>query len=101
MEFIQSLTSGGVLPLIALCGALVVGAVLLFFGLQVIGSVFGAVGGLLGVFTDVISGGPLLWCGCLVLLAGLAICGVLAFGLFTLLSTCGTPQAVNICTLFG
>jgi hypothetical protein len=102
MDFSQLLSSaGGILPLILLCvGAIIVIAVLGFV-LNFLGNAFDIIGGVFGIFTDLLTGGPLVWCGCLVFLAVLFICGIGGFWLFTTLSTCGTPQAVNLCGLLG
>lgn len=80
-----------------LCGV----AVVLIMLLQFVGDVFGVLFSIFGVFFDVLSGGPVSWCGCLFSVALLGGCGWFAWTLIQALSTCGTPQAVNFCNLFG
>ncbi len=80
-----------------LCGV----AVVLMMLLNFVGDFFGAFFSLFGVFFDVLSGGPVSWCGCVVTLALVAGCGWFAWMMIQALSTCGTPQAVNFCSLFG
>lgn len=69
----------------------------LFVVLQFFGNILGSVAGFFGLFFDVIQGGPLAWCGCLLLVGACAICA----GIIYLGSICGTPNAVNFCALFG
>jgi len=85
---------------LALCGCCLLGLIL-SFAFQILG----IVGSLLGVIFDVIGGliggGPGVWCGCLAALGGIAVCGLLAYVIISGLQACGTPQATNLCTLFG
>lgn len=83
------------------CGGLCVVGVILLFALNIIGTLFGAAGTLLSLGTDVVTGGPVTWCGCLVLLALLVICGGALLLIGSALATCGMPNAVNLCALFG
>ncbi|MCU0511895.1 MAG: hypothetical protein MUE40_04915 [Anaerolineae bacterium] len=71
------------------------------FVLQILGIGFGIVGGVLEFIVNIVSGGPIAWCGCLVLLFACAGCGGLALLIASVLPQCGTPQAVNLCRLFG
>jgi hypothetical protein len=89
------LTLGAGLCLLALVG------VVLFFGLQIFATFFSAIGSLFDVVTGFVSGGPGLWCGCAVLLAVLGACAVFTSFTVTALQACGTPQATNLCSLFG
>ena len=101
MDFLQNIDGSTVLiiavGLALLCG---VGVVLLLFS-QVLGNVFELFTSVLGIFTGVAEGGPMSWCGCLVLFGGCFVCSILGFILWQTLSTCGTTQAVNFCRLFG
>ncbi len=101
MDFLQNIDGGTVLiiavGLALLCG---VGVVLLLFS-QILGNVFELFSGLLGLFTGVAEGGPVSWCGCLVLFGACILCSVLGVVLWQTLGTCGTPNAVNFCRLFG
>lgn len=101
LEFLRTLDPGTVL---AVCGGLcllcLVGNVLLF-GLQILGLLFELVGNLFEVLFGFLNAGPVAWCGCIVLIGLLIGCGVLFSLVSTALSACGTPDATNICTLFG
>lgn len=89
------------LPLIAVgfCGLCVVGVILLF-GVQVLGFALGAVGDILQLVLEFLGGGPIAWCGCLLLFGGLGLC---AFLVITAASALGTCEAnpTNFCTLLG
>ena len=89
------------LPIILGCVCLCGLGFVLISGLHVIGGFLHIFTSIFGVVFDVLSGGPVSWCGCLVLLV---VCiGVAGFAVLVAqgLSTCGTPQAINICTLLG
>ncbi len=85
-----------VLGLALVCGVVVI----LFFGIQIIGSVLGVFGQVFGLFSGVVSGGPASWCGCLVLIFGCVLCSGLGFAVFQLVQTCDT-NPVNFCRLLG
>lgn len=101
MDFLQNIDGGTVLViavgLALLCG---VGLVLML-ATQVLGNVLGLFTSFLGIFMNIAEGGPVSWCGCIVLIGGCIGCGGLALVLAQTLSTCGTPNAVNFCGLFG
>lgn len=100
MEFLQNLDFATLLLFSILC-ALVLGVVvILFFGVQIIGSVLGLFGDFFGLFAGILGGGPASWCGCLALIVGCGLCGVFAFALFNLYQTCDT-NPVNFCQLIG
>jgi len=85
------------LGLVCLCGL----GILLLLGFQIIGGFLEIFTSVFELLFEVLSGGPVAWCGCLVLLF---VCGggtVLAVVLAQGLSSCGTPEAINFCTLFG
>ena len=87
---------------IALClgGLCVVGFVGMFL-LQFLGGALQIVGGLIGLVLNGLGGGPIAWCGCIVVLA--IACGLLSLisYLFSVIPQCGTSQAVNLCRLLG
>jgi len=86
----------GGLILLLCAGGLVLAVVL-----PVITSLLSFVGGFLEFFLDILTGGPVAWCGCLVVVLLLVgCCGLVALAGFTL-STCGTQEAVNFCRWFG
>jgi hypothetical protein len=101
VESLQNL-DGATLFIIAVGLALLCGVgVVLLIATQVLGNVVGLFTSILGVFFNIAEGGPASWCGCLVLIGGCIVCGGLALVLAQTLSTCGTPNAVNFCGLFG
>ncbi len=59
------------------------------------------VGGLLDFVMDLVAGGPTTWCGCLLALVVIGGCCGIAALISYVLSTCGTPQAVNFCVWLG
>lgn len=89
------------LAIVVCLGSLCVGGIAVGFVFQLLGGVVQIVGALVGVVLNVLSGGPIAWCGCgLLLLFG---CGVVSLvgWLASALPQCGTLQAVNLCRLFG
>lgn len=98
MEFLQQIEPGTLLLIVVGC---CVGGVVLAILLPIISAVVGLVIDLTGVFVDILGGGPSSWCGCLVGLVLCAGCALTAAFVVSVLNTCGTPQAVNFCTLLG
>jgi hypothetical protein len=89
------------LTVVFVAGGLCIVGVVIFFLLNVLGGALQIVGSIVGLVAGIIQGGPLAWCGCL-LIMGL-VCGgfFLVTTLANVLSSCGTPQAINLCRLFG
>jgi len=83
------------------CGVLCIVGFVLLSALQFLGGILEFLGSFLGIFFEILSGGPLSWCGCLLGLIGLAGCCVVVLLVAQSLWTCGTPQAANFCSLFG
>jgi hypothetical protein len=48
-----------------------------------------------------LNAGPFAWCGCLVGLAALLLCGGTVWLIASSLATCGTERAVNLCAWLG
>ena len=90
----------GVIAIVCGCcfGFLLLSGVL-SLGLNILGIFFDVFGVIIDLTTGLFGGGPGGCCGCLALLFILAGCGVLIFGVSDILSTCGTPDAVNLCRL--
>jgi hypothetical protein len=101
MNVNEILNSANIPLILLVCGGLCVGGVILAFVLNLLGTIFGALGSVLAFGTDIITGGPVTWCGCLVVIVLLLLCGGGLLLLASVLSTCGTPDAVNLCSLFG
>lgn len=98
MDFLQNLNVGTFA--LALGGLCVLG-VILFVVVNVVGSAFGVVFNVVDVFFDLLTGGPLSMCGCVLGLIACGGCACIAAFAASVLSTCGTPQAMNFCLLFG
>jgi len=73
----------------------------LSFGFEIISFVINIIGGIFDLIGGIVGGGPGGCCGCLVLLVAVLGCGLLAFSLSEMLSTCNTPDAVNFCRIFS
>lgn len=101
MDVLQNIDAGTILVLSLACATICGIVVVLFFGLQIIGTVFGFLTGIIEFVTQIVSGGPISWCGCLVVFLACGFCAVTAFSMATILQSCGTPDAVNFCSLFG
>jgi hypothetical protein len=95
-EFLQHVDIGTVLLLAVGCIFLFVVVLLVFFGLQILGTTLNVFVGVLHLFEGVINGGPGVWCGCLVLMLA---CGGVA-GIVLVVTTCSSnPSAINFCLL--
>lgn len=80
-----------------LCGVLVVLGILL----QFLSGTLELVVGVFEFIFQIISGGPLAWCGCLLMILGICACAFCGILFFSAIQTCGTPDALNICRLLG
>ncbi|MCL4248851.1 MAG: hypothetical protein KJ065_11960 [Anaerolineae bacterium] len=101
MDLSQLINSSNISGILVVCGVMCVVGVVLFIALNFLGTIFGLLGGFLELGIDLITGGPVTWCGCLVVLAVLFICGATVLLLGSAFSSCGTPNATNLCTLLG
>jgi hypothetical protein len=101
MDFSQLLQPGSIVTLVVICVIIVIIGAVLGFVVNFLGSILGVIGSTFGLFTDFLAGGPIVWCGCIVGIVLLALCAISIFGVASLLSSCGTPQAINLCSLFG
>jgi hypothetical protein len=99
MEFLQN--QNGLVLLAGCCVALFVFGGIIGFILQIFGFGFGIIINFVNVVLGVITGGPLAWCGCILVIFGCAGCGVVTLAVAQVLPRCGTAQAVNLCKLFG
>ena len=101
MEFLQNFDASSALLIAVGCVALCGIGVFFFFGLQIISGTFGVLIGFVELFVQVLSGGPVAWCGCLLLILSCILCSGIAYGLLVILPKCGTPEAVNFCRFLG
>lgn len=96
MDFLQTLDPANTLFLAVGCAVLCGVGLVLLLGLQILGSALNIFTALAGLFSD-----PLGGCGCVLGLLGCAGCAALSAIMAQSLATCGTPNAVNFCRLFG
>lgn len=98
MEFLENFDVGFIIAVVCcLFGVAVIFAVASNF----VGAIFGIFNGLLEMGLNVVTGGPEAWCSCFfVALALAACCGITIF-VASVAGSCGTPDAVRFCELFG
>lgn len=100
-EFLQSLDPDNPLILAGACALLCVAGLALTLGMQALSGVLELLSSLAGMLMELLSGGPVAWCGCLALLALIVGGGIVVFLLVQGLTACGTPEAINFCALLG
>jgi hypothetical protein len=97
MDILQNVDIGTLLLLGVGLAVLCAVGLILFFGLQLIGSAFGVLYGFVQLFSGIVTGGPVAWCGCLMLIFACILC----VGTVLLYSTCSAnPSAMNFCSIF-
>jgi hypothetical protein len=97
-NLLQNVDLGTLLVLVVGAVLLCVVGVILFFGLQIISSTLGLVVNFFDLFAGIIGGGPVSWCGCLLVVV---ICGGCA-GIALLAVTCSSnPGSMNFCVFFA
>ena len=101
MDLSQIIQPGSIVSLVVICVVIIIIGAVLGFVVNFFGSILGVIGSTFGLFTDFLAGGPIVWCGCVVGIVVLALCAIGIFAVGSLLSTCGTPEAINLCRLFG
>ena len=94
MDFLQN---ANVLTLAVGCGVLCVVGLLLFFGLQILGTGLHTVVGIVQVLGGIVNGGPIAWCGCL---AVIFVCAAVAGGALLFASCKANPTSMNFCLFF-
>ena len=88
-------------PLIAAgCGLLCIVLFVVAFLLQALSGIVEVVGSLLEMAVDLAQGGPVAWCGCLLLILALAGCAGLAFLLLNAPASCAA-YPTNFCQWLG
>lgn len=100
MDFLQNIDPAH-LPYIAVgCALLCIVVFVIGFLLQAVSSVIGVLFGLFEVLLDLLQGGPVAWCGCLLLLSGaLAFAGAV-FLLLNAPESCAA-HPTRFCQWFG
>jgi hypothetical protein len=101
MDFLQNIDINTALPVVIICVILCGIGIFLFFGMQLISTSFGVILGFVELFINVVTGGPVAWCGCALLLFACAICAGIVLLAASVLPTCGTSDAVNFCQILG
>jgi hypothetical protein len=101
VEILQNIDPGNAAIIGLACACLCGLGFILVTGLHVVTSVLGVLGGLFEIVFEILGGGPVAWCGCLVGVAACAGLIGLAILLVQAFSTCGTAQAINLCSLLG
>ncbi|NWF68755.1 MAG: hypothetical protein HXY40_06705 [Chloroflexi bacterium] len=98
---LQNLDAGTILLIVVGCGLLCVVGIGLLFSMQILASVVGMFSGVVQVISTLIQGGPLAWCGCILLFVICIAVVIVGIWFASILATCGTPDAVNFCRFFG
>ncbi|MBZ0291865.1 MAG: hypothetical protein K8L99_04785 [Anaerolineae bacterium] len=82
---------------VLLCGV----GIILVIGLQIIGGLLDIIGGIFNIVFGLFDFGPLPGCGCFLTVFICGGCGLATLLITQVMATCGTPDAVNLCLLFG
>lgn len=97
MNLLQNVNLGTPVLLAVGCAVLCVIGLLLFFGLQILGTTLHTVTGLVQLVTGILNGGPVAWCGCL---AVLFVCAGVVGGALLFASCKANPTSMNFCLFF-
>lgn len=100
-DFLQNLDSSTLILIAGGCGLLCVVLVVVSAFLQIFGNIVEIFTGLFGFIFGFAGNVPFGGCGCIVILLGCGVCGVIGVGIANTLQSCGTAEAVNFCRLFG
>lgn len=101
MDFLQQIGPNLVIWLVVGCGLLCVGGVVLFVVLQFLGFGFDILFTALSIVGNVLTGGPIAWCGCMVFICGFGVCAIVTWALVEVVPNCGTSEALNVCRFLG
>jgi hypothetical protein len=101
MNFLQNIDPGFIVVVAGCCVGIFLFGGIIGFVLQVLGFGLGILFNVGELFLQIVSGGPIVWCGCFMLLVGLCGCSVFGLLIFQALQSCGTSRAMMICSLFG
>lgn len=83
--------------LVVLCSVLCCGGAVVLAIFTILGGAFDLIGSLVELLIGV---DPFGGCGCLLMPFACLLCGGVVYSLASILATCGTPDAVNLCRLF-
>lgn len=97
MQIVQGMDLGTLLIITVGCVLLCVVGLVLFFGLQIIGTTVSTFAGVLELFSGVLNGGPVAWCGCLIFFF---VCIGVVGGAFLYVTCSTSPDSMNFCLLF-
>ncbi len=97
MDFLQNVDLGTLLLLGMGCAVLCVVGLLLFFGLQILGTSLHTVVGLVELVGGIVNGGPMAWCGCVTVLF---VCAGVVGGALLFASCKANPASMNFCLFF-
>ncbi len=97
MAFLQNVEPGTLLLLSVGCVVLCVVGLLLFFGLQILGTTLHTVVGLFELLGGIVNGGPIAWCGCL---AVIFVCAGIVGGALLFANCKANPASMNFCLFF-
>lgn len=100
MELLQNIDPA-LLPYIAVgCPLLCAVIVVIGFALQTVGSFFDVIFGFIQAATGILEGGPMAWCGCILLLLGCIACAGIVFLFATAPGNCA-EYPTRFCEWFG
>ncbi len=100
MELFQNIDPS-LLPYIGIgCALLCVVLIVIGFVLQAISGFFDVIVGFVEIALEILQGGPVAWCGCLLLVAGLLAASGLVILYLNAPASCA-EQATNFCRWFG
>ncbi len=100
MELLQNIDPS-LLPYIGVaCALLCLILIVIGFVLQAVSGFFDVIVGLMEIVVEILQGGPVAWCGCVLLVAGLLGCSGLVFLYLNAPASCA-EHATNFCRWFG
>jgi hypothetical protein len=101
MDLLQGLNLGDGAVFAVICALLCVVGLVGAFVLQFITGALGTVLGVFELFLEILQGGPIAWCGCLLVVLICGACSFVTLSLLTIIPQCSTPDAVNLCRFLG
>lgn len=97
----QGVDVGTVLLVAVGCVVLCFVGIGLSIGLSFIGNFLHMFTQFFQLFTHILSGGPVSWCGCLLLILSCFVCTGVTIFIVSFLPSCSGPNAINFCRLIG